>query len=44
MEAYIDDMIVKTKQEKDHLPDLRETFTTLRHHKMMLNPKKCVLG
>ena len=44
MEAYIDDMIVKTKQEKDHLPDLRETFTTLRHHKMMLNPKKCVFG
>src|SRR6187397_3431181 len=44
MEAYIDDMIVKSKQQADHLADLRETFTILRRHKVMLNPKKCVFG
>src|SRR6187397_1632047 len=44
IEAYIDDMIVKSKLKTDHLADLRETFTTLRRHKVMLNPKKCVFG
>ena len=44
MEAYIDDMIVKSKEAKDHIEDLRETFDTLRKNKMKLNPKKCVLG
>lgn len=44
VEAYIDDMIVKLKLQTDHLTELRETFTTLRRHKVMLNPKKCVFG
>lgn len=44
MEAYIDDMIVKSKEEKDHLDDLRETFLTLRKFKLKLNPQKCVFG
>ena len=44
IEAYIDDMIVKSKRKDDHLQDLRETFATLRRHRMMLNPKKCVFG
>src|SRR6185437_13350737 len=37
-------MIVKSKLQTDHLADLRETFTTLRRHKVLLNPKKCVFG
>ena len=44
MEAYIDDMIVKSKEATEHVADLRETFMNLRKHKMMLNPKKCVFG
>ncbi|KMT08164.1 hypothetical protein BVRB_6g142870 [Beta vulgaris subsp. vulgaris] len=44
MEAYIDDMIVKSREEKDHLEDLRETFITLRKYKLKLNPQKCVFG
>ena len=44
MEAYIDDMIVKSKEAVDHVADLRETFMNLRKNKMMLNPKKCVFG
>ena len=30
MEVYVDDMLVKSKEEKDHLDDLKETFNTLR--------------
>ncbi|XP_056685866.1 uncharacterized protein [Spinacia oleracea] len=44
IEAYIDDMIVKSKQKVDHLGDLRETFETLRAYQMRLNPKKCIFG
>ena len=44
LEAYIDDIIVKSRAKADHLANLRETFTTLRRHKVMLNPKKCVFG
>ena len=29
MEAYIDDMVVKSKVVEDHLTDLPETFETL---------------
>ena len=30
MEVYVDDMLIKSKEELTHLNDLRETFTTLR--------------
>ena len=41
VEVYIDDMLVKTKEERNHLEDLQETFNTLRHYQMKLNPSKC---
>ncbi|XP_021844901.2 uncharacterized protein [Spinacia oleracea] len=44
IKAYIDDMIVKSKQREERLADLRETFETLRKYQMRLNPKKCVFG
>ncbi|XP_050290234.1 uncharacterized protein LOC126728462 [Quercus robur] len=44
MEVYVDDMLVKSKEELAHLDDLEETFTTLRKHRMKLNPSKCVFG
>ena len=34
MEAYIDDMVVKSKKVEEHLADLGETFSTLRKHKL----------
>ena len=37
-------MLVKTKDEERHLDDLEETFRTLRHYHMKLNPSKCVFG
>ena len=30
MEVYVDDMLVKSKEELAHLDNLRETFTTLK--------------
>ncbi|CAA0843037.1 Unknown protein, partial [Striga hermonthica] len=44
MEVYVDDMLVKSHQEGDHVGDLRETFRTLRRYKMKLNPAKCKFG
>jgi hypothetical protein len=44
VEAYIDDIVVKSKKHGDLLDDLKETFDNLRKFKMMLNPKKCVFG
>ena len=29
IQVYVDDMLVKSLREKDHLNDLRETFDTL---------------
>ena len=38
---YVDDMLVKSKEESAHLEDLQETFTTLKQYQMTLNPSKC---
>lgn len=40
VEVYVEDMLVKSLQTKQHLSDLSETFQTLRKHKMNLNPSK----
>ena len=32
MEVYVDDMLVKSKEELAHLDDLKETFATLKAH------------
>ena len=44
IEAYIDDMVVKSKAVGDHLTDLTETFKTLRKHRLKLNTSKCSFG
>ena len=44
MEVYVDDMLVKSKEELTHLDDLKETFATLRQYRMKLNPSKCAFG
>ena len=41
---YVDDMLVKSLRENDHLDDLREIFNTLRSYNMKLNPNKCAFG
>ena len=44
VQFYVDDMLVKSLCENDHLDDLQETFNTLRSYNMKLNPSKCVFG
>ena len=44
VETYIDDMVVKSKQEVWHVEDLRGVFDVLRQHKLRLNAKKCAFG
>uniref|UniRef100_A0A2N9FP12 Uncharacterized protein n=1 Tax=Fagus sylvatica TaxID=28930 RepID=A0A2N9FP12_FAGSY len=44
VEVYVDDMLVKSKKDEDHLADLKETFQALRRYNMKLNPAKCVFG
>ena len=44
MEAYVDGMLVKSKNVSQHIVDLEETFSTLKRHGMRLNPTKCAFG
>ena len=44
VEVYIDDMVVKSKQEPRHTEDLRGVFEVLRQHKLCLNAKKCTFS
>ena len=44
VEVYVDDMLVKSKEEEDHLENLKETFNTLRQYSMKLNLPKCAFG
>jgi hypothetical protein len=44
VEAYIDDIVVKSEKHGDLLDNLKESFDNLRKSKMMFNPKKCVFG
>ena len=44
VQVYIDDMLVKSRREEDHLEDLKEIFDTLHSYNMKLNPGKCAFG
>ena len=44
IEIYIDDMVVKSKGEFEHVNDLRNIFDILRKHKLRLNTSKCSFG
>ncbi|KAL0328211.1 UNVERIFIED_CONTAM: Retrovirus-related Pol polyprotein from transposon opus [Sesamum calycinum] len=44
MEVYIDDMLVKSAKEQDHIEDLEECFQILTTFGMKLNPAKCTFG
>ena len=44
VEAYVDDLVVKTRNQETLLSDLAETFENLRSARIKLNPDKCVFG
>src|SRR6266540_3665954 len=44
IEAYVDDIVVRSKKEVEHMGDLEETFLHLRKVGIRLNAEKCVFG
>ena len=44
IEIYIDNMVVKSKVEFEHVNDLGDIFEILRKHKLCLNASKCSFG
>jgi hypothetical protein len=44
IEAYVDDVVIKTRNPKDLITDLEEMFNSLRRFRWKLNPTKCVFG
>ena len=41
MDAYINDMVVKSKNEPNHMRDLIKVYAILKRHKLRLNAAKC---
>ena len=44
VEAYIDEMVVKSKKRSSHLMDLQLVFDILRKSGLRLNAEKCTFG
>jgi hypothetical protein len=42
VEAYVDDVVVKTKESHSLIDDLTRTFAALNQYQWKLNPKKCI--
>jgi hypothetical protein len=42
--TYVDDIIVKSTKQENHVADLQETFATFKRAGLKLNPEKCVFG
>ena len=42
IEAYMDDIVVKSKWADQVIADLEQTFAKLRANSIKLNPEKCV--
>jgi hypothetical protein len=44
VEAYVDDVVVKTKESHSLIDNLTHTFAALNQYQWKLNPKKCIFG
>ena len=44
IEVYIDDMVVKSRVESEHINDLINIFEILKRYKLRLNAAKCSFG
>jgi hypothetical protein len=44
VEAYVDDVVIKTQNSNTLIADLEETFASLWENRWKLNPNKCVFG
>ena len=44
IEVYVDDVIIKSKTQVDHVQDLRKFLERVRRYDLELNPAKCAFG
>ncbi|GAA0176343.1 hypothetical protein LIER_29352 [Lithospermum erythrorhizon] len=44
MDIYVDDMLVKSKVQEDHLKNLKKMFHLPGRSKLRINPDKCSFG
>jgi hypothetical protein len=44
VEAYVDDVVIKTENSENFIEDLQLVFNSLRRYMWKLNPEKCVFG
>jgi hypothetical protein len=44
VEAYVDDVVVKTRNSNTLITNLEDTFASLHEYQWKLNPNKCVFG
>ena len=44
IEAYIDNVVVKSKTTNNLIVDLEEMFANLKRYRWKLNPSKCIFG
>jgi hypothetical protein len=42
--AYVDDMDIASRNTEEHAVHLRQLFTRLREHGLVINVDKCVFG
>jgi hypothetical protein len=42
--AYVEDIVIMSEKETDHIADLTETFDNMRRNGLKLNPEKCIFG
>jgi len=44
MQSYIDDIVVKSSSEKDHIDNLQRSFERMRKYGLKMHPLKCAFG
>jgi hypothetical protein len=44
VEAYVNDVVIKTEKSENFIEDLQLVFNSLRRYRWKLNPEKCVFG
>ena len=44
VEVYVDDVIIKSRTQIDHVHNLRKFFESLKKYNLKLNPTNCAFG
>ena len=44
VEVYVDDVIIKSSTQTDHVHNLRNFFESLKKYNFKLNPTNCAFG